>query len=68
MRFLRLLIGVVIIVQGAMEGQWMIVGLGALFSLLPIFNVSACAMGSCGLPPQRRSRVKAEDVTYEEVK
>lgn len=68
MRFLRLLIGVIIIIQGAYENQWMIVGLGALFTLLPLFNVSACGMGSCGVSPRRRAGSKLDEVTYKEIK
>lgn len=68
MRTLRLIIGIVIVVQGAYESQWMLVGLGAIFSLMPLFNISMCGVGGCEVPQHRqRSRV-TEDVKYEEVK
>lgn len=56
MRFVRLVIGVVITVQGVVVGQWLIVGVGALFTLLPLFNVSTCGTGGCEVPRKRNIR------------
>lgn len=69
-RLLRLIIGIVVIVQGIMINEWLVVGTGAVFSLLPLFNMNLCDVGACGLSPQaqNRSNTKMDDVTYEEVK
>lgn len=67
MRIMRLIIGMVVIVQGIQGEQWILVGLGTVFSLMPIFNVG-CGIGGCNVP-QQRSRVHPDDeVVYEEVK
>lgn len=68
MRILRLIIGIIVIGQGFSAGQWTIVGLGALFTLLPLFNASMCSIGACSVPNKKNRRFKAEEVTYEEVK
>lgn len=68
MRTLRLIIGIVIVVQGIHDSQWMLVGLGAIFSLMPLFNISMCGIGGCEVPQQRPNRRITEDVNYEEVK
>ncbi len=67
MRALRLIIGVVIVIQGAYESQWILLGLGAIFSLMPLFNISMCGVGGCEVPQHRPSRRITEDVNYEEV-
>lgn len=68
MRTLRLTIGIVIAVQGAYESQWMLVGLGAIFSLMPLFNISTCGAGGCERPQSRPRNRITEEITYEEVK
>lgn len=68
-RIIRLVIGIIVIGQGFYADQWMVVGLGALFTLLPLFNSSMCATtGSCAAPRRSARDFKAEEVTYEEVK
>lgn len=67
MRLLRLAMGVFIIVQGFMDNQWMFVGLGALFSLMPLLNIGCCGVSGCSTSvPQRNKRM--EDITYKEVR
>lgn len=68
MRILRLVIGVIVIGQGISAGQWTIVGLGAVFTLLPLFNASMCSIGACSVPVKKVRTFKADEVTYEEVK
>lgn len=68
MRFLRLVIGVVVLIQGIQADEWMLVVLGGLFSLMPFFNLSMCGVGNCEVPQRRSTGSKLEDVTYEEVK
>lgn len=60
-RVLRLAIGIFIIVQGVMANQWLFVGLGGLFSLMPLMNIGCCGTSSCNAPI-KRSHQKAEDI------
>lgn len=67
MRILRLALGIFIIVQGVQAQQWLFVGLGGLFSLMPLLNIGCCGVSGCNTPI-RKSNQKTEDITYEEIK
>lgn len=47
MRLLRLILGIIIIVQGIQGSDWSFILLGSLFSLMPIFNVGCCGASGC---------------------
>lgn len=66
MRFVRLAMGIIIIVQGFHAQQWMFVALGGLFTLMPLLNVGCCGASGCPTPVSKRNS-KVEDITYEEV-
>lgn len=71
MRFLRLVLGVIIVVQGVQHGEWLFVVLGAMFSILALLNLSTCGINnSCA---SKYNKFKTEDfnkesIDYEEVK
>jgi len=67
MRILRLALCIFIIVQGVQVQQWLFVGLGGLFSLMPLLNIGCCGVSGCNTPV-RKSNQKTEDITYEEVR
>ena len=67
MRVLRLALGIFIIVQGIIEKEWLFVGLGSLFSLMPLLNIGCCGVSGCNTPV-RKSNKKLEDISYEEVR
>lgn len=67
MRVLRLALGVFIIVQGIQAQQWLLVGLGGLFSLMPLLNIGCCGTSGCNTPV-RKTNKKTEDITYEEIR
>lgn len=46
-RVLRLLLGLFVIVQGIMDKQWMLIGLGVLFALIPLMNKGCCSTAGC---------------------
>lgn len=56
MRILRLVMGIVITIQGIKSGQWIITGLGIMFTALPLFNMGCRANGSCDVPQRRREQ------------
>lgn len=47
MRVVRLAFGIYIIIQGLELNQWLFVGLGVLFSLMPLLNIGYCSTGNC---------------------
>ena len=66
MRFLRLGLGIAIIVQSAMAGNWTMGILGLLFTAMPIFNIGCCGTGECSTPIKKTSET-TKDISYEEV-
>ncbi len=67
MRVLRLALGIIIIVQGIVAKEWLLAGLGGLFSLMPLMNIGCCGVSGCSAPVPR-TRKKMEDISYEEVR
>ncbi|WP_333575248.1 hypothetical protein [Sphingobacterium sp.] len=67
MRVLRLALGIIIIVQGIVAKEWLLAGLGGLFSLMPLMNIGCCGVSGCSTPVPR-TRKKKEDISYEEVR
>lgn len=68
MRIIRLVLGIVIIVQGIQAQQWMLVALGGLFTLMPLFNIGCCGAAECNTTYSTSKAKNTEDITYEEVK
>ena len=66
LRVVRLALGIAIIIQGVEASEWMFVVLGAMFSLMPIFNLG-CSGVNCSVP-NRKNIVQEEEVIFEEVK
>ena len=66
MRFIRLGLGIAIIIQSVIVKDWTIGALGVLFSCMPIFNISCCAVGGCAATAKKRPETTI-DIIYEEV-
>lgn len=66
MRFIRLALGVFILIQGIQTGEWLMMIFGAGFTLMPLFNVGCCATGNCSVQ-QSNSKSSTEEVAYEEI-
>ncbi len=67
MRIFRLVLGIFIIVQGTLGQEWLLVGFGSLFSLMPLFNIGCCGVSGCYIPAPKSDQ-KTEDIMYEEIK
>ncbi|RQP08368.1 MAG: hypothetical protein EAS52_25325 [Parapedobacter sp.] len=67
MRILRLALGIIVIVQGIIASEWLFVGLGGLFALMPLINIGCCGTLGCSTPVPSGNK-KTEDITFEEVK
>lgn len=65
-RFLRLGIGVAIIVQAIIASDILIGLAGLLFTGMAVFNASCCGSGACATPPAGK-KSESKDVSYEEV-
>ncbi len=68
-RFIRLGLGVFILVQGIMTGDKFSLILGSLFTLMPVFNVGCCGAGGCGVDYRNTNSTKENinEISYEEV-
>lgn len=68
-RIFRLVLGVVIVIQGVKANDWMFILLGAGFAAMPLFNVGCCANGACETPIRRTDSAAAQkEVEFEEIK
>lgn len=69
MRFLRFALGTGVVVQGILTQEWIFVGVGGMFSLMALLNLSACgAPGSaCRNAMNNSNKKENEKITYEEV-
>ena len=68
MRALRLILGVIIIVQGYEANEWMYAFAGILLSGMAIANIGCCGVGGCQVP-RRKENVTAinNEINYEEI-
>lgn len=69
-RGFRLVLGIIIIVQSILMKEWLMAGLGGLFTLMPIFNVGCCGGSACcDIPNERNTKLETQnnDITYEEI-
>lgn len=64
-RFLRLGIGIAIIVQAVMAKDMLFSLAGILFTGMAVFNAGCCGTSACAVPIKKNSGSK--DITYEEV-
>jgi len=69
MRLLRLALGIMIFIQGVNAHDLMFIIPGALFSLMPLFNIGCCGVGNCSVPGQKNINSQStEEPGYEEIK
>ena len=66
MRFLRLGLGIAIIVQSAMVKDWTMGIVGLLFSAMPVFNIGCCGTSGCSTLTKKTTET-TKDISYEEV-
>lgn len=67
MRMLRLVLGIFLILQGIVAKEWLLAGLGGLFSLMPLMNIGCYGVSNCSTPVPKGKK-KIEDISYEEVR
>jgi len=67
MKFLRLGLGIFIIVQAVIAKDGTMGFLGTMFTLMPVFNIGCCGTGCCAIAPPKRTSETTKDITYEEL-
>ena len=66
MRFVRLGLGIAILVQAIATGNWGLVVFGLLFTALPVLNIGCCGTAGCATPVKKNSDT-TKAISYEEV-
>ena len=66
MRFLRLAMGIAILVQAVIAKDMLFALAGIVFTAMPVFNVGCCGTAGCAAPP-KRNQDTTKDIIYEEV-
>ena len=66
MRFLRLGLGLAVLVQAVIAKDALFALLGLGFTAMPVFKVGCCGPGGCYVPPKKNANV-TKDIVYEEV-
>jgi 2-keto-3-deoxy-galactonokinase len=68
MRAVRLILGVIIIVQGIEAKEWMYAIAGILLSGMAVANIGCCGVGGCQVPSRNENVTSThKDITYEEI-
>jgi hypothetical protein len=68
MRALRLILGVIIIVQGFQQKEWMYALAGVLLSGMAIANMGCCGVGGCNVPVRKTDpELINKEITYDEI-
>lgn len=65
-RFLRLGLGIAIIVQSALAKDWTLGILAILFTVMTVFNIGCCGTAGCYTPAKKNAET-TKDITYEEL-
>lgn len=67
MRIVRLVLGIIIMVQGITEREPVTIILGLLFSGMAVANIGCCGTNGCAVNPGRSIKNKTKEPIYEEV-
>lgn len=65
-RFLRLIMGIAILIQGFMAKDVLFGIAGLLFTGMALFNLGCCTTGNCAAPPAKGNQ-QSKEIHYEEV-
>lgn len=68
-RTIRLLIGIAVVVKGAIDGEVFFALAGGLVALMALANIGCCGSGGCAIPNSspKADLNKQNNVSYEEV-
>lgn len=66
-RFIRLALGIFILIQGITMGDKVSLLLGTLFTSMPLLNIGCCGVGACDVSYKKQTSQNIEETSYEEV-
>lgn len=70
-RIIRLVLGIVVLIQGVQAASFMLAVFGALFILQGLLNAGCCGANGCGIPRYKenlKDGAAIKETTYEEIK
>ncbi len=68
MRAFRLILGVIIIVQGFEAKEWMYALAGIVLTGMALANIGCCGVGGCQVPNRKEDITTVnKEITYEEI-
>lgn len=67
MRILRLILGVIILIQGIVVAEVLTIILGVLFAGMAVANIGCCGANGCAVNPGNSIKNKTKEISYEEV-
>lgn len=66
-RALYLIIGIIIVIQSAMENEWIGIVFGGFFASMGLFAFG-CASGNCYVPQSKKTNEETSEVNLENTK
>ncbi len=67
MRFVRLVLGIIIIIQGIITKQYIFALIGLLFAAMALLNIGCCGTMVCNNSKTANSESTTKEISYEEV-
>ncbi|MEO9021188.1 MAG: hypothetical protein ABI237_14315 [Ginsengibacter sp.] len=68
MRCLRLVFGIIFMVQAIQMHDMLIGAIAGFFLVTAIINIGCCGAGRCAAPTQKSTQKSIEETSYEEIK
>lgn len=66
-RILRLVLGIIIAIQGIVAGEMITIILGLFFAGMSVANIGCCGATGCSVNPCNSLKNKSKKINYEEV-
>lgn len=67
MRWLRLVFGIIFIVQAIQMHDMMVGAIAGFFLFTAVTNTGCCGAGACAVPARKKSKEDTEETSYEEI-
>ena len=67
MRILRLVLGIILTIQGIVVAETITIILGVLFAGMAVANIGCCGTNGCSINPSHSIKNKTKDINCEEV-
>ena len=67
MRLLRLVLAMIILVQGVIVKDWTFFVMGGFLALMAFLNIGCCGVNGCSVPTKKNNATTTNEIHYEEV-